>query len=371
MSICVEAAAHHAQIIWGAPTYDQTYISWEETQRAAYGVARFNQSRMTATFPGGGQILFKSLDNPDNARGHTADGVVIDEAADVAPIAWPEVLRPMLIDTGGWAWIVGTPKGRNWFWQGHVLAPESPDNMAWQAPTLGVEITANGLIRKPHSLENPNIPFEEIQHLYRTLPERAFRQEILAEFVEDGGGVFRNVRASATAPDNAQPEAGHDYVIGCDWGRSNDYTVLCVMDLTTRRMVELQRSNQVEYQIQRQRLNALCEKWKPCLVIAETNAMGEPIIEQLARDGLPIKPFTTTNATKAEAIDALALAFERGNVSVLNNPILIAECEAYESTRLPSGLIRYSAPAGLHDDCVMALALAWQGCVSGALGRAY
>lgn len=371
MALCVEAAAHHKQVIWGSPTYDQTYIAWEEAQRAAHGVARFNQSRMTARFPSGGQVLFKSFDNPDNARGHTADGVVIDEAADVDGQAWPEVLRPMLIDTGGWAWIVGTPKGRNWFWQGHVAALDAPDHIAWQAPTLGVEIAANGLIRKPHALENPEIQFEEIEHLYATLSERAFRQEILAEFVEDGGGVFRGVRSSATASADAQPESDHDYVIGCDWGRSNDYTVFCVMDLTVSRMVELQRSNQVEYAIQRGRLNALCEKWKPVLVIAEENAMGAPIIEQLARDGLPIKPFTTTNATKAAAIDALALAFERGNIAILNNPILIAELEAFESTRLPSGLTRYSAPDGLHDDCVIALALAWQGCIAGGMGRAY
>ena len=63
-------------------------MAWDETRRAAAGVATFNQTRMTALFPRGGAILYRSLDDPDNARGHTADGVVVDECADVKPEAW-------------------------------------------------------------------------------------------------------------------------------------------------------------------------------------------------------------------------------------------------------------------------------------------
>jgi hypothetical protein len=67
-----------------------------------------------------------------------------------------------------------------------------------------------------------------------------------------------------------------------------------------------------------------------------------------------------TNATKAVAIEALALAFERGEVKIPDHPVLISELMAFEGNRLPSGLVRYEAPPGAHDDCVMALALAWQ-----------
>ena len=66
-----------------------------------------------------------------------------------------------------------------------------------------------------------------------------------------------------------------------------------------------------------------------------------------------------TNATKANLIDALALAFERGAIRILPDPVLIGELQAYEAERLPSGLMRYGAPQGMHDDTVMALALAW------------
>ena len=67
-----------------------------------------------------------------------------------------------------------------------------------------------------------------------------------------------------------------------------------------------------------------------------------------------------TNASKANMVESLSLAFERGDIAILPDPVLIAELQAYEMARLPSGMLRYSAPEGMHDDTVMSLALAWQ-----------
>ena len=61
------------------------------------------------------------------------------------------------------------------------------------------------------------------------------------------------------------------------------------------------------------------------------------------------------------AIEALALGFERGTITIPNGPALLGEQQAFEAKPLPSGLTPYAAPEGLHDDCVMSLALAWQG----------
>ena len=68
MAIAVENAVKGKTIIWGAPTYDQVSVGFEETRKAAHSVVKFNQSRMEAHFPNGGRILYRSLDNPDNAR---------------------------------------------------------------------------------------------------------------------------------------------------------------------------------------------------------------------------------------------------------------------------------------------------------------
>jgi phage terminase large subunit-like protein len=187
MSRTVEEANEGARILWGAPVFDQVYVGAEEARKATAGVARFNQGRMTLDFPSGGRVIYRSLDDPDNARGHTVDGVVIDEPADVRPEAWHEVLRPMLMDTGGWAILGGTPKGQtNWFYQLFKAWAGMPDATVWQIPTVGCRITEDKrLERAPHPLENPHIPWEEIVSVWETSTETAFRQEILAEFVAD------------------------------------------------------------------------------------------------------------------------------------------------------------------------------------------
>jgi len=76
---------------------------------------------------------------------------------------------------------------------------------------------------------------------------------------------------------------------------------------------------------------------------------------------LPVYPFRTTNASKAAIIDGLALALEREEVRLLPHEVLLNEMLSYQAERLPSGLMRYSAPDGAHDDCVIALALAYYG----------
>ena len=76
---------------------------------------------------------------------------------------------------------------------------------------------------------------------------------------------------------------------------------------------------------------------------------------------MPIQPFTTTNATKAEIVRGLQNAFENGEIKILPDEVLIGELQAYEQERTPSGLWKFGAPAGMHDDTVIALALAWHG----------
>ncbi len=363
MSIAVESAVRGRRIVWGAPTYNQVRIGFNETQKAAGGIADFNQSRMEVTFPTGGAILYRSLDNPDNARGETADGVVIDECGDVTPSAWHEVLRPMLIDTGGWLWAIGTPKGRNWFFQEHVAAKSRDDSMTWQVPTIGVDIVDGRIIRKPHPMENPDIPFDEVANLFHTMPERTFRQEIMSEFTENEGSIFRNLAACLNAPQTTPgAHAGHKLVAGVDWGKQHDYTTISIGCVTCRCEVARDRFNQIDYTVQRDRLRVLAEKWRPSTILAEANAMGDPIIDVLQRERLPVVPFQTTASTKPPLIENLALALERGEWQFQADPIWTSELEAYErKVSATTGRSSYSAPEGLHDDTVIARALmVWQ-----------
>ena len=365
MCIAVEGAMRGQSLLWGAPTFDQVRIGWNETRRACGGYATFVQQRMTVEFPRGGRIIYRSLDDPDNARGHTGDGIIIDEAGDVKARAWYEVLRPMLIDTTGWAWLIGTPRGRNWFWREWINAQDRDNSMAWQVPTLGVEVVNGVLRRKPHPLENPYIEFAEIEGIFQTTPEDTFRQEILAEFLEHEGVVFRNIAACINAPQSTPAEhKEHRVVMGCDWGQQ-DFTALSVVCADCCQEVALDRFNQIDYHVQRQRLAALTEKWGVTEILAEQNSIGTPIIEELQREGLPVAGFMTTATSKPPLIESLALALEREECQWLDILVATGELEAYERKVSPAtGRSSYSAPEGLHDDSVIARALAWRMCTN-------
>jgi hypothetical protein len=335
---------------WFSPTYKDMLEVWREMDATLRPIVRRRniQERRIENITGG-VIEFWSLDNPDAGRGRKYKRIIVDEAAKVANLLdiWHLTLRPTLADYEGDAWFLSTPRGRNGFWKMFQWGQDTQRSTwkSWQMPTTA----------------NPFIADVEIEAMRREMPEARFKQEILANFIEEFGGVFRRVQETATATPQDEPQPGHSYVFGVDWAQQHDFTVICVIDLATRELVYMDRFNQVDYGIQRGRLAALAERFKPSAIIAETNSIGLPVIEQLLRDGLPVQGFQTTNATKTAAIDALAVAFERGDIRILDDSVLIGELQAYEMTRSKTGLRTFSAPDGMHDDTVMALALAWHG----------
>lgn len=345
---CVVTAIQGGRAWWVAPSYPVASVGWRMLQQLGRQIpgVELRQVERIMAFPTGGMVQVRSADNPDSLRGEGLDYVALDECAFIKEDAWTEALRPALSDRQGHALFISTPKGRNWFWRVWTQGQQDSDEWhSWQFPTAS----------------NPTVEAKEIEAARGMLPEQVFRQEYLAEFVEDAGLVFRHVMDAATAKPQDAKTPGHDYCIGVDWGKHNDFTVLCVIDLATKELCYLDRFNQIDYAVQVGRLKALAQRFQPVTIIAESNAMGEPIIEQMQRDGLPVQAFKTTNATKTAVIDALAMAFEQGAIKILPEPVLVNELQAYEMEKLPSGMLRYSAPEGLHDDAVIALALAWSG----------
>ena len=342
---CLDVAAQGGRAWWVAPSYKTSEVGWRPLRRIGGKIgAEIRKVERTINLPGGGSVQVRSADDPNSLRGEGLDFVVLDENAFMKEESWTEALRPALSDRRGKALFISTPKGRNWFWRLFQQGlSDGGDVAAFQYPTS----------------TNPYIAPDEIEAARKSLPERIFRQEYLAEFLDDAGGVFRRVMEAATAIEQVTPEEGHEYVLGVDWGQMVDFTVIMVLDITDKQVVYMDRFNKIDYIIQSNRLKTLVNRYKPTTVIAEVNSMGQPIVERLLDDGLPIQPFTTTNATKAEVIRGLQTAFENGELRILNDPILIGELQAYEQERSPSGLWKFGAPEGMHDDTVIALALAW------------
>jgi len=191
------------------------------------------------------------------------------------------------------------------------------------------------------------------------MTEEDYNQEILAKFLEGSGAVFRYIDECAILQ-RSEPYAG-DFVFGVDWAMVNDFTVITVLDRNTRCMVDYDRFNGVNWSLQRGRLMTLYEKWKPQIIIAEENSIGSPNIEALQQEGLPVTPFMTTASSKPPLIESLVLAFDRGEITVLDDPILKGELMAFERRVGSTGRSQYSAPASMHDDTVISLSLAWHG----------
>jgi hypothetical protein len=349
----IEPVLRGQPVGWFAPTYKVLDDAWEQAKEVFRPIiTRKDETDHMLRMMTGGSVEMWSLENEDAGRSRKYARVIVDEAAMVAGLGetWEAAIRPTLADMRGDAYFLSTPKGYNFF-RSMWLRGQDPlafEWKSWQFPTAS----------------NPHIHAGEIEAARQELPDRLFRQEWLAEFIEDAGGVFRHVRRQATLK-RVEPYDGV-FVIGLDWAKQYDFTVLVVMDAQTRRVVDMDRFNKVDWVFQRERVKMMAAKWQAHQIVAESNSIGGPNIEALQREGLPVIAFETTASSKPPLIESLALAFEQGEIEILDDPVLVGELEAYERTvNAMTGRSRYSAPEGAHDDCVMSLALAWQGVAAG------
>jgi hypothetical protein len=341
-------AARRGRCWWVAPDYKRAVPGWRLAWRMARqlpGVERYKADHLIE-FPGGGELWIKSADDPDGLRGEGLDQVVCDEFAFTKEETWDEALRPALSDRKGKALFISTPNGRNHFHRlfarGHD--PEFPDWRSWQYPTSA----------------NPHIDPDEIEAARRELPERVFAQEYLAEFIDDAGLVFRGFRDCVYGElGRFAPHDGSKYAMGVDLAQVNDFTVLTVIDKSSKQVVDLVRFNALDWATQRAKIKALADKWSCGDVLIEGNSIGVPNIEELRREGVRCEAFKTTNESKADLVRDLIHAFETQEIGIPDYAPLLNELEIFEVQRLPSGRFRYAAGGAGHDDIVMSLGLAW------------
>jgi phage terminase large subunit len=113
-----------------APTYRQgKSVAWDYMKHFARPIpgVQVNESELRVDYPNGGQVRIYGADNPDNLRGIYLDGVVLDEYGLMDPIVWEEVIRPLLTDRQGWALFIGTPNGKNQFYDIAQRAQSQPE----------------------------------------------------------------------------------------------------------------------------------------------------------------------------------------------------------------------------------------------------
>jgi len=360
IDLVIDRALDGYPVGWFSPTYRMLGEVWKEIVETTKPIqTRVAKQEHRIELLTGGVIDCWSLDAADSVRGRKYARVIIDEAAMVPDLgdSWQAAIRPTLTDYTGDAFLLSTPKGVNFFHECYSrgVDPAQPDWNGWHAPTTA----------------NPYIDPAEVEAARLELPEQIFRQEYLAEFLQNEGAVFRNIDACLHA-DNQTDHRGHSLMAGVDWGQQNDFTVISVVCATCRQEVELDRFNKIEWAFQRARLKTIIERHGCIAVMVETNSIGGPNLEALQREGLPVRGFETTGTSKPPLIQSLALALERVELQWLPDPVGRTELLAYESRRnATTGRISYSAPSGGHDDTVMARALALHALHRGSVGTAY
>jgi phage terminase large subunit-like protein len=327
------------QIAWVTPVYKQGKKVFAELERATKnsGLFEFNKSDLRVT-GFGSSIEFFSGERPDNIRGNTFHYMVVDEMAFTRPELWNEVLSATVMVKGRKVIFISTPKGKNHF---HTLCMQPNYDPRYKY----IHFT---------SYENPMIAPEELEERKRSLPDHIFRQEYLAEFIDNASGLFKNVRQSA----GTWTKGGKCYA-GLDIGRADDYTVLTILN-EKGEMIYVNRWRHDEWNKIIDKVADVIRAYQAVTLI-EVNNQGDIFYEMLSsRLRNLVNPFTTTSKTKPVIIEDLALAFEQSDVKVADEQWLIDELENFTYIYNPNTRsVQYSAPQGLHDDGVISLALAW------------
>jgi len=333
-----------------APNYDLTQIVFDTILKWLLKIAISGRTvdvkrrpfpQITTAF---GSILeCKSTENPISLLGRATDLIIVDEAARISESIWNEYLFPTTHDRAGRTIFISTPCGQNWFYKKFLQLKE--EGAAFQFP----------------SNANPHFSQEEWERAKRLLPERVFLQEYLATFLPEAASLFRGVDEIVQQDAFSNPIPGHYYIIGVDLAKYQDFTVFIVLDKISHKVVAFDRFKEINYPLQKMRLIALAKKYNNAKIIIDSTGLGDPIVDDLRHEGLLVEDFKFTGKSKMQLIDKLSIFIEQKGIIIPPIEELINELKVFSYEISDAGNIKYTAPKGFHDDCVMALALATWG----------
>ena len=296
-------------------------------------IASANKSDLTFHFVTGGVIRFFTGEKLDNLRGQKFHRAILDEAPYIRNLehGWLNSIRPTLTDFKGSAIFVSTPRGKDFFYSLYMKEGET-----------------NWASFKFTTYDNPHIDKEEIDEAKRQLPAAVFEQEYLANPMENAANPFGSeyIRR-CIKPLSTLPVACY----GIDLAKSYDWTVIVGLD-TNGDVCYFDRFQKDWHQTKQEIIRL---ERKPILL--DSTGVGDPIFEDLQRTGMNVQGLKFTQNSKQQLMIGLQTAIQQNKIGYPDGHI-VNELEVFEYQFTASG-VKYSAPSGFHDDCVMGLALAY------------
>jgi len=198
------------------------------------------------------------------------------------------------------------------------------------------------------SYDNPYIDPKEIDEARMQLPNVVFEQEYMANPSENSANPFGN----KFIQDCIRPVSSKQIVaFGIDLAKSVDHTAIIGLD-NDGNVAYFDR-----YQMDWHNTKENIKRLPRCPILIDSTGVGDPILEDLQREGIAIEGLKFTSSSKQQLMEGLATAIQQGRIGFPEGAIT-NELQVFEYQFTSNG-VKYSAPSGFHDDCVMALALAW------------
>lgn len=331
------------KICYITPTYKLSRLFYRELIESAKSLIKENNSTdLIIKFKSGSNVQFFSAESKDTIRGFQFTHQIIDEAAFISDDVFNEVIHATTLVAGKKVIMCSTPNSSQGFFYNYY--------------GYGIDNLQRFRSKKITIYDNPFISPIDIQIIKSQVPERVFRQEYLSEFLDSSGTVFSNFRKCI----NKNPKLTGLYYAAIDWGKTDDYTVLTIIN-NLKEVVYTYRVNAIEYIQQVKIISAKLNQWKPKVTISEENNIGQVINELLKQQySGQIRCITLDNQQKSDLIDNLVVGFEQEDIGIPDDEILIRELQSFTAIyNHQTKNIKYSAPSGLHDDMVISLAYAY------------
>lgn len=305
-------------------------------------VAKVQEQEMNIYLKNRSVISVRGSDDINRLVGTGGKAYFLDEYSIMKKEVWQQAVYPIIRENNGIAYISGTPRGKNHFYELWLRGqdPSYPDWKSFYYPADETNVFSK----------------EELVQMEKEMSSRLFNQEIMCKWLESEGVVFRGIREVATL-EQKRPHPSNTYVIGIDLARLQDFTAISVFNIDTNEMVYVDRWNQIDWQFQASRIASIAQRYNNALCVVEANNIGDAVIDMLLRDGVGVQPFKTTSISKKELIEKLSIYIEAKKIKLLNDEALIGELENYGYSLTTHGNVTYGAMAG-HDDMVMSTALA-------------